>query len=207
MSSPGAEAGLVTRATSGDAEALEQVVRLIQDPIYRLALRMLWRPADAEDATQEIMIRVITRLGSWRAEASLVTWAYRLGVNYLLNLRRRTALEQRQMTFDAFGDELLVGLAAADYDGPDAALLADEIRLSCTQALLQCLDRLDRVTYVLGELFGLPSDQAAWIIDTSPAAYRKRLERARPDASGRSCRPGVGWSTGTRHAGARGGSR
>ena len=64
-----AEAGraeLVARAVDGDKAALEEVVRLLQDPLYRLALRMTWRPADAEDATQEILIRVVTRLASWR---------------------------------------------------------------------------------------------------------------------------------------------
>lgn len=179
MSAPDGEAELVAAATSGDVAALEQVLRMVQDPLYRLALRMVWRPADAEDATQEILIRVITRLASWKGEASLVTWAYRIGVNYLLNLRRRTPLERRELTFEKFGDDLADGLATADYQGPDAALLAEEIRLSCTQAMLQCLDRSERVTYVLGEIFTLPSDQAAWILDTNPAAYRKRLERAR----------------------------
>jgi RNA polymerase sigma factor (sigma-70 family) len=173
------EAEVVARAIGGDGEALEQVVRLVQDPLYRLALRMLWRPADAEDATQEILIRVITRLASWRSEASLVTWAYRIGVNYLLNLRRQTQLEQGKLTFGMFGDELAKGIADADYAGPDAGLLADEVRLTCTQAMLQCLDRAHRVTYVLGEIFKLPGDEAAWILGASPAAYRKRLERAR----------------------------
>jgi RNA polymerase sigma factor (sigma-70 family) len=176
---PGSEAELVARAIDGDPAALEEVVNLIQDPVYRLALRMVWRPADAEDATQEILIRVLTRLVSWKGEASLVTWAYRIGINYLLNLRRKTPLEQMAITFDKFGEDLADGLATRDYAGPDAELLAEEVRLSCTQALLQCLDRPERVTYLLGEVFGLRSDQAAWILDATPAAYRKRLERAR----------------------------
>ena len=75
------EASLVARAVDGDKAALEEVIRLLQDPLYRLALRMVWRPADAEDATQEILIRVVTRLASWRGEAKLLTWAYRIGVN------------------------------------------------------------------------------------------------------------------------------
>jgi RNA polymerase sigma factor (sigma-70 family) len=170
---------LVARAVDGDKACLEEVITVLRDPLYRLALRMTWRPADAEDATQEILIRVITRLASWRGEASLLTWAYRIGVNYLLNLRRQSAQEAATVSFEQFREGLADGLAAADYDGPDAELLGHEVRLTCTQAMLQCLERNERVAYVLGSVFELPSAEAAWILEVTPAAYRKRLERAR----------------------------
>jgi RNA polymerase sigma factor (sigma-70 family) len=173
------DSDLIARAIDGDKAALEEVLAQLRDPLYRLALRMVWRPADAEDATQEILIRVITRLASWRGEAGLLTWAYRIGVNYLLNLRRRTPQEASMLSFDEFRDGLADGLAAADYAGPDAGILAHEVRLSCTQAVLQCLERGERIAYVLGDIFELPSPEAAWILDVTPAAYRKRLERAR----------------------------
>ena len=179
MSAEADEAELVARAVDGDKAALEKVVRLLQDPLYRLALRMTWRPADAEDATQEILIRVVTRLASWRGEAELLTWAYRIGVNYLLNLRRKTPREAQQLSLDEFRADLADGLADADYQGPEAAVLAEEVRLSCTQSMLQCLERGERVAFVLGDIFELSSADAAWILETSPAAYRKRLERAR----------------------------
>jgi RNA polymerase sigma factor (sigma-70 family) len=173
------EAALVARAVDGDKAALEEVIRLLSDPLYRLALRMVWRPADAEDATQEILIRVLTRLASWRAEARLLTWAYRIGVNYLLNLRRQTPQEAQQVSLDEFRAGLADGLADADYRGPEATVLAQEVRLSCTQAMLQCLERGERIAFVLSDIFELSSADAAWILDTTPAAYRKRLERAR----------------------------
>ena len=179
MSAEADEAELVARAVDGDKAALEKVVRLLQDPLYRLALRMTWRPADAEDATQEILIRVVTRLASWRGEAELLTWAYRIGVNYLLNLRRKTPREAQQLSLDEFRADLADGLAEAGYQGPGAAVLAEEVRLSCTQSMLQCLERGERVAFVLSDIFELSSADAAWILETSPAAYRKRLERAR----------------------------
>ena len=176
---PADEAGLVARAVDGDKAALEEVIRLLSDPLYRLALRMVWQPADAEDATQEILIRVLTRLASWRGEAKLLTWAYRIGVNYLLNLRRKTPQEAQQVSLEQFGDNLADGLADADYRGPEAAVLAHEVRLTCTQAMLQCLERGERIAFVLSDIFELSSAEAAWILDTTPAAYRKRLERSR----------------------------
>jgi RNA polymerase sigma factor (sigma-70 family) len=173
------EIGLVAQAIDGDKAALAEVIGLLQDPLYRLALRMVRRPSDAEDATQEILIRVITRLAAWRGEAKLTTWAYRIGVNYLLNLRRDSSAEAASLSFDEFRDGLAEGLADADYRGPEAQVLADEVRLSCTQAMLQCLERHERIAFVLGEIFELTSTDAAWILDTTPAAFRKRLERAR----------------------------
>jgi RNA polymerase sigma factor (sigma-70 family) len=170
---------LVALAVGGDKTALEDVVRSLQDPLYRLALRMVLRPSDAEDATQEILIRVMTRLASWRGEATLLTWSYRVGVNYLLNLRRQSPHEARAVTLDQFRRDLADGLAPSDYAGPDADLLAEEVRLGCTQAVLQCLDRDERIAFVLGSIFELPSAEAAWILEITPAAYRKRLERVR----------------------------
>ncbi len=172
------DAPLVARAIDGDADALAEIVRRLQDPVYRLALRMVGRPPDAEDATQEILIKVITRLASWRGEAALLTWAYRLAMNYLLNLRRNP-YERREISFENLGADLATGTASADYAGPEAELLATEVRLGCTQAMLQCLDRTERATFVLGEVFELPSEQAGWILEITPAAYRQRLARAR----------------------------
>ncbi|AYF77577.1 RNA polymerase sigma factor [Nocardia yunnanensis] len=173
------ERELVARAAGGDRAAVADVVRLLQDPIYRLALRMVWRPADAEDATQEILLRVVGNLASFRGEAKLTTWAYRIGVNYLLNLKRRTPQEAQQLSLDEFGEGLRDGLADEDYRGPEAALLTHETRLNCSQAMLQCLSRDERVAYVLSDVFEVSSEEAAWIVDASPAAYRKRVERAK----------------------------
>ncbi|MEV6103853.1 sigma-70 family RNA polymerase sigma factor [Streptomyces sp. NPDC051940] len=173
------ETAVVARAAAGDEEALEEVVRHLQDPLYRLALRMVNRPADAEDATQEILLKALAALGTWRAEARLLTWAYRIGVNHLLNLRRQSPQEAAGLSFDEFRDGLADGLATADHTGPEASVLATEVRLTCTQAMLQCLGRQERVAFVLGEVFELSSTEAAWVLDVTPAAYRKRLERAR----------------------------
>ncbi|MFE9574803.1 RNA polymerase sigma factor [Nocardia sp. NPDC006044] len=179
MEAQAEEQALVGRAVAGERDAIAEVVRLLQDPLYRLALRMVWRPAEAEDATQEILLRVLGNLATWRAEAKLLTWAYRIGVNYLLNLKRQTPQEAAELSFDAYRDGLADGLAEADYRGPEATLLTAEVRLNCSQAMLQCLGRDERVAFVLGDVFELTSVDAAWILDITPAAYRKRLERAK----------------------------
>ncbi|GAA2045186.1 hypothetical protein GCM10009839_56390 [Catenulispora yoronensis] len=168
---------LVARAVDGDQDALTEVVRRVQDPVHRLAVRMTGRPADAEDATQEILIRILTRLATFRAEASLLTWAYRIALNHLTGERARPRREL--LSFDTYRQDLQDGLAAPPYQGPDSELLATEIRLLCTQALLLCLDLDARAAYVLAEILQLPGEEAAWILGVAPATYRKRAERAR----------------------------
>lgn len=103
----------------------------------------------------------------------------RIGVNHLLNMRRSSPQETAQPSLDEFGEGLADGLAADDYRGPDAELLYTEVRLQCSQAMLQCLTREERLAYVLCEVFELESAEAAWICDITPSAHRKRLERAR----------------------------
>jgi RNA polymerase sigma factor (sigma-70 family) len=169
----------IKAAIGGDRAALEAVVRGVRDDVYRLAHRMLWHPQDAEDATQEILIRVVTRLSTFRGDAQLRTWAHRIAVNYLLTTRQRR-MERQALSFDAFGEDLARGLDTA-YEAPgiDDELLAEEVKIGCTQGLLLCLDREQRVAYILSEIFELPGEEAAAILGITPAAYRKRAQRAR----------------------------
>ena len=172
---------LVTRAQEGDRAALEAIITGVRDRIYNLALRMLWHPSDAEDATQEILIRLVTHLGSFRGESAFTTWAYRVAANYLLTTRKRRA-EREELTFERFAEQLDNGLAP---EAPSPAteveqrLLVEEVKLGCSQGMLLCLDRDHRLAYILGEVFGLTSQEAAEIAGISPVAFRKRLSRAR----------------------------
>jgi RNA polymerase sigma factor (sigma-70 family) len=171
--------GLAVAARGGDRDALEALLGALSDDLYRLALRMVWHPEDAADATQEILVKVMTRLSTWRGEASVRTWAWRVAVRHLLD-RRRSRTEEADWSFDAFGDDLAQGLGDAGAAvAPDAELLADEVRLGCTLGMLQCLDRDHRVAYILGEVFELSSDLAADVTGVAPATHRKRLSRAR----------------------------
>jgi RNA polymerase sigma factor (sigma-70 family) len=170
---------LVARAKRGDGRAVEAVLAAVRDDVHRLALRMTGSPDDALDATQEILVKVLTRLSTFTGEAAFTTWVHRVAVNHLLD-RRRSAVERLEHTFGTFADDLHDGLTpVAPNAGPELDLLAREVKHGCTLALLCCLDREARVAYVLGEVFGVSSTEGAWICETSEAAYRKRLSRAR----------------------------
>lgn len=171
----------VTRAQSGDRAALEAVVRAVQKDVYKLAIRFLCCPHDAEDASQEILIRVITGLRTFRGDSGFRTWVYRVASNALLNLRKQR-LERQPLDFDSFAEDLSQGLSDQSWDTEDNlsdSLLMEEVKIGCTLAMLQCLDREQRLAYILGEIMELDHSQAASVLDISPAAFRKRLSRAR----------------------------
>jgi RNA polymerase sigma factor (sigma-70 family) len=168
-------AAAVDDARAGDRLALESVVRAVQDDVFRLALRMTACPEDARDACQEILIKVVTRLDSFRGESSVRTWAYRIAVRHLLD-RKKSRVEELRMSFERFGADLLDGLSAPESADP---VMVEEVKLGCTLAMLTCLDREHRLAYVLGDVFDLPHAAAAELCAIGEAAYRQRLSRAR----------------------------
>ena len=78
---------LVDKATAGDRKALETLVTSVQDIVFNLSLRMLGTFADAEDATQDILLKMITHLSSFRGDSSFTTWVFSIAVNHLKNYR------------------------------------------------------------------------------------------------------------------------
>src|ERR1043166_7724588 len=108
---------LVTRARSGNRAALEALVQRHQGWIYNIAVRMLSHPQDAEDATQEILIKAVTQLSSFEGRSSFRTWLYRIVVNHVLNMKRARA-ETVGWTFAKYGEGLA---SAADKEPPDQA--------------------------------------------------------------------------------------
>jgi RNA polymerase sigma factor (sigma-70 family) len=172
---------LVEQAQGGNRAALESVIERVQGRVYGLAIRMLWHPEDARDATQEILIRIITHLGDFQRQSAFMTWAYRVAANHLITMRKGR-LEQQGYTFDRFGDELDQGLsdiASENRRHAEYQLLLGEIRIGCTLGMLLCLDRPHRLAYILGEIFEMEGDEAAPVLGIAPAAFRKRLSRAR----------------------------
>lgn len=178
----GEDQALVRLVQSGSKEALELLLSRHQRWIYNIALRMVCLPQDAEDATQEILIKVLTKLSTFRGESEFRTWLYRLAVNHLLNMRRGRA-EAKEWTFDDYGRELDhtpdAEVAAPDSERPDAQLLLREAKIGCTSGMLLCLDREQRLVYVLGEIFGVTDRVGAELLDISRESFRQKLTRAR----------------------------
>lgn len=175
---------LIRRIQSGSREALEILIGRHQAWIYNIVLRMVYHPQDAEDITQEILIKVMTRLSTFEHRSSFRTWLYRIVVNHVLNMKR-TRPEEAGLTFDGYGKGLD---SAPDAELPDpksvpadVQLLVDEARIGCTSGMLLCLDREQRLIYVLGEIFGVTDRVGAELLELTRDNYRQKLSRARRD--------------------------
>lgn len=169
---------IVSRAQQGEAQALEQLVHAIQDRVHRLAFRMLADPERAQDATQEILIRVVTKLSTFKGDSKFETWVYRVATNYLLTAKKVLARDPG-LTFDMFAEGILDGLVDDNAAAPEDHVMLNELRVRCTMAMLLCLDHGHRAAYVLGDVLELDHREAAEALELTPATYRQRLSRAR----------------------------
>ena len=172
---------LIDKATAGDKKALETLVASVQDMVFNLSLRMLGTFADAEDAAQDILLKMITHLSSFRGDSSFTTWVFRIGVNHLKNYKKHM-FAHCPLSFEYYGDDIENGKI---QDVPDLTqnvekdILAEELKMSCTNVLLQGLDEESRCIFILGTMFKLDSRIAGEILEMTPEAYRQRLSRIR----------------------------
>lgn len=172
---------LIDNAVAGDKHSLETLILGVQDLVFNLSLRMLGSFPDAEDASQDILLKVITHLSSFKKDSAFSTWVFRIAVNHLKTYQKHR-FAQFPLSFEFYGDDIRNGKLE---DIPDLtqdverAILAEELKLSCTNVMLQCLDAESRCIFILGTMFRLDSRIAGDILGITPEAYRQRLSRIR----------------------------
>lgn len=171
---------------AGDCAALETLLCRHRPWILNLAVRLLARRQDAEDVTQEALLRALRGLASFRGESRFRTWLYRVAVNTILNHRdHRWAAADAVCSFAAAAQGLAM---TPDLDPPDPRtvpvpfeLLVAEAGIGCLNGTLLCLDGRQRLVFVLGEIFGVGDDVGSEIVGVTPVNFRQILSRARRD--------------------------
>ncbi|SHG99690.1 RNA polymerase sigma factor [Flagellimonas flava] len=172
---------LIKKALSGDKASLESLVIKHQDYIYNVALTFVGDPNEAADLTQEVLIKVITKLDSFKGDSSFKTWMYRIVKNHFLNMKRGKH-EINPPTFEEFGNGLdqLPDESLSNYTFEvEEKLLVNEAKISCMKGMLLCLDREQRLVYIIGELFGFPDTIGGAIMEISKENFRIKLHRAK----------------------------
>lgn len=173
---------LLQAARLGSRAAVAQIVTDIEAPLFNLAFRMLANRADAEDATQEILVRTITHLGSIREPAAAGAWAFRLACRHLVSERRRGRIEAMRLDFAGFAADLAEGQGDIHDTGLNPVerdLAIKEVKIGCTLAMLTCLSRPLRISYILGDVLEVSDAEAADALEITAATHRQRLRRAR----------------------------
>lgn len=170
-----------------DRPALEQVLGREAPRVYSLAWRLLGNDADAEDATQEVMLQVLRKLDSFRGEASFTTWLHRVTVNVALSYRRQRAAREkhhsRQPMDDLGGEsplpEQTVSGPVRHWAAPPDQQALDHETRERIEAAIAGLPEKYRDVYVLADVEGLPNAEIGALLGLELAAVKTRLHRAR----------------------------
>ncbi|MFK8056317.1 MAG: RNA polymerase sigma factor [Saprospiraceae bacterium] len=173
---------LIRATLEGDQQALANLIERHQPYIYNIAWKMVSNPQDAEDLTQETLVKIVTNLGKFNFESAFQTWAYRILRNHFLN-DQKTSSKTPTHNFKEYGDALY-SIPNTDLSNNDKLLKEDvikETRLTCMSGMLLCLTKEQRLIYIIGEMFRADHTIGSEIMEISKANYRMKLSKARKD--------------------------
>ncbi len=174
---------LIDLAMHGNRDSLSQLIERHQQYIYNIALKMVNNVTDAEDITQEILIKLVTNLSKFDAsKGRFRTWLYRITFNHFLNTKKQK-YEKLVTSFDVFFSyiEETPEVELTLIEEKELQQEIEESKVSCMAGMLMCLDREQRLIYIVGELFEIDHNLGSEIFEISPANFRQKLTRARKD--------------------------
>jgi RNA polymerase sigma-70 factor, ECF subfamily len=162
----------------------EGVFRDYAPRVYNLARRMLGNDADAEDVTQDVLLQVVRKLGTFRGDSAFPTWLHRVTVNAALANRRKRAVREEHVVRDPL-DVFLEnghfhhGASVGNWSvRPDQQALDHETKKLIEDAIAH-MPEIYRDVYVLADVEGLPNSEIGEMLQLSVPAVKSRLHRAR----------------------------
>jgi RNA polymerase sigma-70 factor (ECF subfamily) len=174
------ELQLVEALQHGDRTACSDLVDRYAGQIYGVALRLTRHPNEAEEVLQETLIAACRGVEEFEARSSLGTWLYRIATNNgLMRLRRKRPDVISVEDLEQDGFETLPPSDLSPWPiQPEEDVLSEELRRQMAKAVDELPDTL-RAAFVLRDLEGLSTDEAAEVLDITPGALKVRLHRAR----------------------------
>ena len=174
------EQSLVEALHRGDRYACDDLVQRFTGRIYNVALRVTGRPDEAEEVLQETFINACRGVENFQGRSSLSTWLYRIATNNgLMRLRRRQVPSASLEAFSLDPEAEFRPRQLEDWAwNPEAVTLTDELRQVMDEAVASFPDSL-RTAFILRDLEGLSTKEAAEVLGISPGSLKVRLHRAR----------------------------
>jgi len=183
---PSIETQFIEKLRHGDAAAFETLVAERSGEIYGLLYRLTENAEEARDLTQETFLRAFQSIASFRGEADLRTWIYRIAINQARNRwrwwkrRRRDATVSLDAPNGPFGQPLAATLKAAHGKDPETETLAHE-REKVLRSALKTLGRSYRETVILRDIEGFSYEEIATTLGISVGTVKSRLSRGRDE--------------------------
>ena len=173
---------LIARLQARDETAVHELAERYGPRIYQLALRQMKSPEDAEEVTQDVLLKVYRKIGAFRGDSALSSWIYRITFNTAMSRLRSSRLERAAQHVDR-RDEQDEGrqttLQPADWSHmPDEELLRAQLRRAVMTAI-QDLPEIYRAPVVLRDIEGLSTEEASTRLHVKDQTLKSRLHRGR----------------------------
>jgi RNA polymerase sigma-70 factor (ECF subfamily) len=166
---------------AGDPEGLKPLYELYREKVYRLSWRMLGTPQAAEDAVQEVYLKVFRTVAQWRGDSAFSTWLYRLTANHCLDILRR----RKVLTFHPI-EGALDPADPSDRTGQGDGSLGPAVT-----AALRGLPDKQRACLLMREIEDLPYEEIARALGLRLGTVKSNIHRAKAYLKNRLSRSGV----------------
>jgi|SRR5690606_32823118 len=172
---------LIERLQRREPGAVDQLARVYGPMIQQLALRYMKSWEDAEEVTQDVMLKVVRRIELFRGDSALSSWIYRITFNTAMSRLRNS---KHARPFEVLQGDLVKDPAAEAFDVPDWSGLGDEsvmraeLRAAVAGALTELPD-VYRVPVVLRDIQGLTTEEASNVLQIKTQTLKSRLHRGR----------------------------
>lgn len=165
---------LIRRTIQGDSSAFEQVIVRYERRVIGLAMKLLGESADAQDAAQEVFLRVFRYIHRLDLQRPLEQWLMRMTVNVCRDIGRKR--QQRRATFAQ--SESPESIACTNSDNPHSEMVVEEERRLLRKAL-DHLPEKERIALILRDIEGLSTTEVAAVLESSETTVRSQVSRAR----------------------------
>ena len=173
---------LIEQANAGSTSALNELIVTHESFIYNVAWKFTYNKEEASDLTQEVLIKVITKLSTFKGNSSFRTWLYRIVFNEFMQTKRRP-MEDKWESFDDFANKLNA-IPSPELSAEEEEEQIDRTktaRVRCMSGMLMCLTREQRLIYLLGDVFQIDHNLGAEIFEVTKDNFRKKLSRTRKE--------------------------
>lgn len=174
------ELWLVEQSRKGDVDAFEELIKDYKKSAYNIALRVLRNVEDAEDASQEALIKVYKNIQSFNMQSTFKVWMYRIVVNTCLDFKRKKSINAVSIdeNIDLGGNNEVHREIADDSGNPDA-LVEKNFNNKLVNDAVNKLDEDYKTIIVLRDIQGFSYSEIAEILSCNLGTVKSRLNRAR----------------------------
>ena len=176
---------LIRRLQVGDEEAVRELEDRYGHRIFQMALRQMKNREDAEEVTQDVLMKVYRKIDKFRGDAALSSWIYRITFNTAMSrlrthrAERATQLERDRLLAQKDSTDAPTPRQPADWSRmPDEELLRRQLREAVEHAL-PTLPEIYRVPVVLRDIEGLTTEEASTLLRVKDQTLKSRLHRGR----------------------------